>query len=433
MSHNFLPSIKKGVSYCKKCGCLSYKNIPSKNILSHNNNAIKIIMDPLILKYRPISLDIDFSLLSHNNYIGYRKKGLSKIYFLCNNFNLGSIIMYKAIGLMDQIFLNNKDIYIENIEIIASICILISYQFNECCSKPNKIELNSLYIKNIDSSCKHNLEFINNNNYYYVNSIKGLHQYLKDKIKNIVYWQIFCLKKLNYNLDKYSAFDYINLFFGLGILFTDEQIDIISEYKYCIFISSILINQYNICKYNQYVIAMSIIYIAIKDNKYFDQNIFKYIYGVDFSKQKYNYCINELNKIINYSFHLNYYDNFLISNQYINSFVNYFNYNNINNRINNNKNNNFSKNNNCKNINEVNNSFFELLEKYNFWFEKSELYNNENIIKNIEKLKLYYNYFYSINFSRDLIRKISLMCINKDANAQKFNSKRNDIENEIIL
>ena len=178
---------------------------------------------------------------------------------------------------------------------------------------------------------------------------------------------------------------------------------------------------------------MSIIYIVIKDNKYFDQNIFKYIYGVDFSKQKYNYCINELNKIINYSFHLNYYDNILISHQNINSFVNYFNYNNINNRINNNKNNNFYKNNNCKNRNEKNNSFFELLEKYNFWFEKSKLYNNENIIKNIEKLKLYYNYFYNINFSKYLTRKISLTSINKDANAQKINSNINDIEKEIIL
>ena len=395
MLHNFLPSIKKAVGYCNYCGCLSYNNIPSKSILPHKNKIIA--MDPLILKYTPISLNIDFSLISHKSYIENRQKGLYKIYFLCNNFLLGKMVTHKAIGLMDEIFLNNRNINVENIEIIASTCVLLSFQFNECCSKPNKIELNPIYDK-YKNSLNNNFEFINKNNYY-VNNIKGLHSFLIKEINNLTFWQTFCLQKVNYNLYKYSAFDYINLFFGLGIVFTNDEVDIISKYNFCIYIESIIINKYNICKYNQYVIAMSIIYITMKGNKYFDKKVFKYIYGVDFSKQKYIFCINEINKIINNLYHLNYYDTFLF-NDY-----------NLNNETNNNKNNNYSKNNNCKIINDKNNSFYELLIKYNFWFEKLKIYNNVNIFNNREeKLKFYYNFLSSLNYPKIQIKNIS--CIN---------------------
>ena len=176
MLHNFLPSIKNGIRYCNYCGCLSYKNIPSKSILRPNNTIIA--MDPLILKYTPISLNLNFSLISHQNYIQNRQKGLYKIYFLCNNFLLGKMITHKAIGLMDEIFLNNRNINVENIEIIASTCVLISFQFNECCSKPNKIELNPIYDKCNKNSLNNTFELLNNN-YFYVNNIKYLHQFLR--------------------------------------------------------------------------------------------------------------------------------------------------------------------------------------------------------------------------------------------------------------
>ena len=71
MSHKFLPSIKKDISYCIHCGCLSYKNIPSKNS-NIINNIIKL--DPLAIRYKPISLNIDFSLTSHIIYIKSRQK-----------------------------------------------------------------------------------------------------------------------------------------------------------------------------------------------------------------------------------------------------------------------------------------------------------------------------------------------------------------------
>ena len=84
MSHEFKNSIKSEVKYCVNCGCLSYKNIPSKTISLSNNNILK--MDPLTLKFRPISLKINPTSIYHINYIAHRKIGLSKIYEISKRF-----------------------------------------------------------------------------------------------------------------------------------------------------------------------------------------------------------------------------------------------------------------------------------------------------------------------------------------------------------
>ena len=209
MSHNFIPSIKKNVNYCTHCGCLSYKNIPSKPIFSHDNINNVINIDPLIIKYKPISLNLDLSLISHKFYAEFRSKGLSKIYFLSNKFNIDKSSIYKAIGLMDQIYLSDKNVSIEYIEIVSSICVLLSIQFNECFTKTNKIELNRINNKHY---------IYENNSFYFLNNLKCLQKYLLKEIKDIMYWQTFCLQILDYNLAKFTAFDYVNLFFNLGII-----------------------------------------------------------------------------------------------------------------------------------------------------------------------------------------------------------------------
>ena len=113
MSHKFLPSIKEGVSYCLECGCLSYNNIESKHIIANKNQNI-MKMDPLLIRYNPISLKFDPSLISHKKYIENRMKGLSKIYYLSNKFNLEKKYIYKAIGLTDQIYPKYSKIIQEN-------------------------------------------------------------------------------------------------------------------------------------------------------------------------------------------------------------------------------------------------------------------------------------------------------------------------------
>lgn len=395
MLHKFIPSIKKGVSYCSECGCLSYHNIPSQNIMVFNSNQNIIKLDPLVIKYKPISLNIDFSIMSHTNYIKNRQKGLSQIYFLSSKFNIEKMIIHKAIGLMDQIYLNKKGISIQNIEIIASICLLLAFEFNHCCCityKNESIPKNKISINSSDL----------NNIFFYENNIKSMNQYLIKKIKNIRYWQILCMKSLDYNLGKYSAFDYLKLFFELGIVFTTENFDILSIHDFCFNLLDILINQYSICKYNQYIIAMSIIYLKFNNNIYFNDKIFKYIYGVDFSKQKYRVCINEIKPIINHLYNLN------ICNIPFNNYQNI----NIIEKIN--KMNifeyfeskyNYNSNNINKNI--LNNSLIKkLFTQIIIFFVQIGKINYQDFFSNTQTNNLYYEIFLSFLFQNNEIEQI---------------------------
>ena len=301
MSHEFKNSIKSVVKYCVNCGCLSYKNIPSKTISLSNNNILK--MDPLTLKFRPISLKINPTSIYHINYIAHRKIGLSKIYEISKRFELVKVITFKAIGLMDKIYLNNENqILIEYIEKIALTCVLLSFQFNNY-FVGKKNYSNSLINKILNQK----------------NRIFECCQYIKSKIKDLMYWQIFCLKNLCFDLCEYTSFDYINLFFKLGIIFTKENVEIFNYYNKCINLLEIIINNNNkICNYNQYVVALSIIKINFNFEKFFNQNIFKYIYGIDFSRKKYRFCIKEINEMIINYYHLNL-NIFVVNNKIINS------------------------------------------------------------------------------------------------------------------
>ena len=304
MSHIFKNSIKPDVKFCICCGCLSYKNITSQNISGTDRNILET--DPLALKYRPISLKLNLSSIYHINYIAHRKFGLLKIYEISKKYDLEQIITFKAIGLMDKIYLNHeKEISIENIEKISLMCILLSFQFNNYEFSSPKDE-------------KNNNQFIMNRKNNYQNQIYECYRYIKTKLKNFKYLQIFCLKCLDYNLDEYSALDYINLFFHLGIIFTKENININNKYKNCINILEIAINNNKICKYSQYIVALSIININFSNEKYFNESIFKYIYGVDFSKKKYRYCSKEINNIINEFYSLNFVI-YVFNNRFINS------------------------------------------------------------------------------------------------------------------
>ena len=106
-------------------------------------------------------------------------------------FNIEKIIIHKGIGLMDQIYLNHNNIPLENIDIISSICLLISFEYNNCCGyvRDSEINLN----KNTFNNTLNNSNNVNSI-FYIINNIKGMHQYLIKEIKNIMYWQIFCLK-----------------------------------------------------------------------------------------------------------------------------------------------------------------------------------------------------------------------------------------------
>ena len=108
-----------------------------------------------------------------------------------------------------------------------------------------------------------------------------------------------CLKYLNYDLGKYTAYDYLILFFELGIFFSEESIDVIDKLKYCVKILDYIILNKCSCDFSQYTFAMSIIKIVLENDNFFDKKIFKYIYGVDLSKKKYINCSNLIKNILN--------------------------------------------------------------------------------------------------------------------------------------
>lgn len=103
---------------------------------------------------------------------------------------------------------------------------------------------------------------------------------------------------MDYNLGKYTSFDYINLFSQLGIIFTKKEVDTINMLERCFNILDTIIGNQYFCKYSQYIVAMSVIYIIFKSNNYFNLKVFKYIYGVDFSKEKYKLCINAIYSLV---------------------------------------------------------------------------------------------------------------------------------------
>ena len=305
--HIFISSTKKDISYCKLCSKLSYKGISSPELslkTSHNFD-----VDPLKLKFKPFSITANYNLLNHIKYLESKKIGISKIKYLVYNFGLKSIVLYKAINFMNQIFLE-KEIPIEYIENIASLCVLISTEFNDCCMhtvaedyiKKNEYEIlysthSNKELFQIDQNQQKNY-LIKEERIKHKTNLIGLFNYIRKTIKNYKYWELICLKNLNYDLGKYSAYDYIILFFELGIIFSKEKIDIYELLKTCINILDFITGDKRSCDFNQYTLAMSIIKVTLEGNVFFDKSVFKYIYGVDLSKKKYVNCSNMIKNIL---------------------------------------------------------------------------------------------------------------------------------------
>jgi hypothetical protein len=285
--HDFKKTHKKEISYCTKCGNLSYKNIPSLSIQFNSKYLFEI--DPFLLKYKYSKKIIDFSNNSINKYLNFRNIGINQIKILSNLFSFSKISYYKAIHYLDQIYINNPSISIDLIEKISSVCLLLSVQFNECCSQNSNID------------------------------IKTFIQFLLSKIKNLNEIEILCLKNLDYNLEIYSSYDYLNLFFSHGLIFPNENkiieqnedSNIINLYLKCVNILDIIIEDYNCLGYTQYIIAVSIIGMVLTQSKLFSIETFKYVYGINLLKEKYRKCQNVLKSIYinNYFFCHEYYSN----------------------------------------------------------------------------------------------------------------------------
>ena len=420
-SHIFAPSVKKDIYYCKICCKLSYKDNYCQELPF--NSSYKYDIDPLTFKFKPVSVVANYKCENHIKYLESKKIGITKIKNLVHNFGLKSMIFYKAINFMNQIFLENQ-IAIENIENIASLCVLLITVFHECCLPSiseelmTKNENNIFYqshIKNV-SFCndvnKRNNELVREESIRHKTNIRGLFHYIIKNVNNYKYWEVFCLKKINYDLGKYSSYDYLILFFELGIFFCKEKINILDLLKYCINILDFITNDKRACDYSQYTLAMSIINVALENNSFFDKSVFKYIYGVDLSKKKYINCSQMIKNILLLSYNINnsinlcnnnnLFNQELLINLYLESLRNK-----INNKFIKNKEEvkNKKSNHNNNNQNNVKNQFF--INGHNFCLNQlSYIINNNNIIINnnffnnninINNSNIYYKNFNYIN------------------------------------
>jgi hypothetical protein len=212
---------------------------------------------------------------------------------------------------MNQIYLDNE-VSLEYMDIIASLCVLLVTDYNECCipsifeeylTKDQRDILYGCCYENDDSNnVKSNglIPFKNKEERIkHKSNLNGLFRYIKKNVNNFKYWEIMCLKYLNYDLGKYTAYDYLILFFELGIFFCEENVDIIDKLKYCVKILDYIILNKCSCDFSQYTFAMSIIKIVLENDNFFDKKVFKYIYGVDLSKKKYINCSNLIKNILN--------------------------------------------------------------------------------------------------------------------------------------
>ena len=376
-SHIFIPSIKKDVCYCKICSKLSYKGKESQTLSFKLNNSFNL--DPLTLKFNPISTVANYKLPNHILYLEYKNKGISKILYLTNIFGLKSMIYFKSISFMNKIFLQNE-ISIDNIDTIASLCVLFSTEYNECCLPSVREE----YISKDENDILYHYNDYNINEFIYKNSseqtikhksnLRGLFQYIRNNVNNFKYWEIQYLKYLNYDLGEYSAYDYLILFFKLGIFFCEEKINIIDRLKYCIQVLDIIAYDKRFCNFSQYTFAMSIINVTLEDDNFFNKTIFKNIYGVDLSKRKYIKCSNLIKDIINTTI------NNIYTNININILNNLYNIDKLNNQI---KQNRFINQINEKKLNNIkNNNEEEKIDEYNNSIDKDFIYKYNNFGKN---------------------------------------------------
>ena len=174
-THIFIPSKKKDIFYCKLCQKLSYKEIISQSNFKYD---IKLNMDPLTLKFVSFSSVANYNLANHIKYLEHKRIGISFINSLINLYGLKSMILYKAISLMDQIYLENE-VSIDNIETISIIWIFLALQFNECCLPYNN---ENNFTKEENDIFFHS--FLGNNKLKRNKSnINGFFHYVKNKSK----------------------------------------------------------------------------------------------------------------------------------------------------------------------------------------------------------------------------------------------------------
>ena len=242
-----------------------------------------------ILNYNsiiPPSLGNDFVLLTQNyksnllfptktptqEYLSIRKEAILYIKDIINALNYSKTVLYKTILYLD-IYCLHKSLYNINIYQISTICIFIALQFNECCVNNN---INELFV-------------------------------LLKLIPRLLELEQDILKTLNFDLGMLTVYDYINLYFTKGVLFTNNPIskEDLFEVEFLLAFSVdllwLLIDDDRFLDFTPQTLALTIIRIATEKNSVsFDNKLFQLAYNINFKQMNHVQCFFVIKTILPY-------------------------------------------------------------------------------------------------------------------------------------
>ena len=226
----------------------------NNNLLKHprfllkNEIDMKLIYKSMIFRsnysIRAINLNTSTFYLSRTDIV--------KIIFRVNgSFRYKSLTAHKAITYFDYI-MHNNNIEKNNIPLIALCCYILSAKF---CENDPTIPEESKFIE----------VFTKFSNFQYNFTVNDVYK-----------WEVFCIKKLNYDLIRYTLYDFLHFYFVNGILLVNdvqtltnsERIKKLEKIynKAREVIDYIMTNEGDFCfKKKNYVIAKNILKFAMED------------------------------------------------------------------------------------------------------------------------------------------------------------------------
>ena len=240
-----------------------------KNNIEIENYKIYETMKINSILINDINSQLNENLITY--YKAYRKTFIKNIFELNKKFKYKSSIIFKTIIYMDFILFNNTYNNPKQIEIISLCCFILACKYIELDKNIPKI---NKFIEIYNT-------IINKQNYNF---------------KDIIEYEVICLKLLNYNLCYYTLYDFVNYYFSNGILLMNKNNNIIEEekillkyteeiYNKCrLFIDYLIIYEGELLKnFYSYLIAKLSIKIIIESylNEKLSDVFFYEIYGKD--------------------------------------------------------------------------------------------------------------------------------------------------------
>lgn len=282
--------ISNTVHFCSKCGILSYHNqtkashfTRASNIHISDTDALSTI-DMLKSFYIQHIKERGTMSLIPDWYITIRKKVIKFISYLSKQFNASNQTYYQTISYVDEVFvkkIKNLAKQPKKVYLLTIGCFILAHKFNEidtgrCIIEDKKFEKISQYL-NIDFS-----------------------------VKDLIKYELKCVKILKYNLNKLSIFDIVKCIKYSGFVFQYElkaNKKLINEIykKVDEILQQCILESEFFFSYNFFQITFSIIHYVRAlfglDNSIMDSIINKEIYRI-LEFDDYFYCYKKLQSFL---------------------------------------------------------------------------------------------------------------------------------------